>query len=147
MPDAKPPVGNRPGVAVRLTSQLKSKISARLSPEHTRAATLSERLTVSKLSWEWIVRLNRYLEFFGKVTTVVYVGFVASVIFGVDWKDVVAHTFNSGAPVKGAVTLAFVLPTLLFVALHSLIGYGRWRLQRELWRRDVERLSELADQT
>jgi hypothetical protein len=47
---------------------------------------------------------------------------------------------NSGKPVKGALVLVFVVPTLLFVAARSLIGFGRWRLQRELWRRDVERL-------
>lgn len=109
--------------------------------DHTRAATMSERLTVSKLSWDLVIRLNRYLEFFGKITTVIYAAFVVTLVFGVDWKQVVEATFNSGAPVKGAVTLVLVLVTLLFVALHSLIGYGRWKLQRELWRRDVARLS------
>jgi hypothetical protein len=36
--------------------------------------------------------------------------------------------------------LTLVLPTLAFFLLHSTIGFLRWRLQRELWRRDVERL-------
>jgi hypothetical protein len=37
--------------------------------------------------------------------------------------------------------LAIVLPTLLFLAARSMLGFARWRLQRELWRRDVERLT------
>jgi hypothetical protein len=37
--------------------------------------------------------------------------------------------------------LAIVLPSLAFLAARSLSGFARWRLQRELWRRDVERLS------
>ncbi len=49
--------------------------------------------------------------------------------------------FNSGRPVRGALVLVVILPTLAFVAARSMIGFGRWRLQRELWRRDVERLS------
>ena len=35
--------------------------------------------------------------------------------------------------------LTLVLPTVVFFLLHSVIGFLRWRLQRELWRRDVER--------
>ena len=31
--------------------------------------------------------------------------------------------------------------TLVFLAARSMLGYCRWRLQRELWRRDVDRLS------
>lgn len=102
-----------------------------------------ERHTVARVRWEWIVRLNRYLEFFGKLTTVVYVIFVVTLVFGVDWREAVEHTFNSGEPIRGAVILAVALPTLLFVALHSILGYGRWKLQRELWRRDVARLETL----
>jgi hypothetical protein len=49
---------------------------------------------------------------------------------------------NSGRPVQGALALAIVIPTLVFVAARSLIGFGRWRLQRELWRRDVARLEQ-----
>jgi hypothetical protein len=33
-----------------------------------------------------------------------------------------------------------ILPTLAFLVARSAIGFARWRLQRELWRRDVERL-------
>jgi hypothetical protein len=67
---------------------------------------------------------------------------VASVVLGVDWKGVVEGAVNSGTPVKGAVVLAILVPTLVFVAAHSLVGFARWRLQRELWRRDVARLEE-----
>ena len=47
---------------------------------------------------------------------------------------------NSGRPVEGALVLAVVLPTLIFRVARSAIGFARWRLQRELWRRHVERL-------
>jgi hypothetical protein len=36
---------------------------------------------------------------------------------------------------------ALVLPTVFFLLLRSAIGFPRRRLQREPWRRDVERLS------
>ena len=39
---------------------------------------------------------------------------------------------------RAAIVLAVVVPTLAFVAVRSLLGFARWRLQRELWRRDVE---------
>ena len=126
----------------RAIARARAELAERLTVEYTRRATTTERLTVSKLSWENCVRLNRYLEFFGKLTTAIYVVFVATVVFGLDWKSLVETTFNSGQPVRGAIILAIVLPTLLFVALHSMIGWGRWRLQRELWRRDVARIAE-----
>jgi hypothetical protein len=126
----------------RITAKVRGELASRLSPERTRRATLIERWTVVRLSWGSVVRLNRYLEFFGRITTVFYVAFIATIVFGVDWKGVVTSTFNDGRPVRGAIILAVVLPTLIFVALHSLFGYGRWRLQRELWRRDVEQLSK-----
>ena len=47
---------------------------------------------------------------------------------------------NSGDPIQGALALAIRLPTLIFLAARSMLGFARWRLQRELWRRDVERL-------
>lgn len=125
----------------RAKARVRAELAERLTVEYTRRPTLTERYTVSKLSWEWCVRINRWLEFFGKLTTGIYFAFVATVLFGVDWKSLVESTFNSGAPVKGAIVLAVVLPTLLFVALHSMIGWGRWRLQRELWRRDVAHIT------
>lgn len=124
----------------RAVARVRAELAQRLTPERTRRATLTERYTVSRLPWDWCVRLNRYLEFFGRVTTVLYCAFIATVVFGVDWRDMVESTFNSGDPVRGAFVLVIVLPTLLFVALHSMFGWGRWRLQRELWRRDVAAL-------
>lgn len=122
-----------------LRSRFRAGLSA-VSPEWTRRATWTERMTVSRLSWAWLVRINRWLEVLGRVATLAYVVFAATLVFGVDWKSVVEQLLNSGKPVRGAIALAIVLPTLLFVALRSLTGYGRWRVQRELWRRDVARL-------
>jgi hypothetical protein len=96
---------------------------------------------VRRLSWDQIVRLNRYLELAGKLATAVWVAFIASLPLGVDWKQLVHETLNAGKPVEGALVLALLLPTLTFLAARSMIGFARWRLQRELWRRDVERLS------
>jgi hypothetical protein len=125
-----------------LRSRLRAGISA-VSPEWTRRATWIERQTVQRLSWTWLVRINRALEVLGRLATLAYVVFAATIVFGVDWKHVIENMLNSGAPVRGAIALVIILPTLLFVALHSLTGYGRWRVQRELWRRDVERLHRL----
>jgi hypothetical protein len=126
----------------RLARRLRTELAERLSPDRTRRATLFEQKTVGLLSWDWLVRLNRYLELAGKLATVVWLGFVATVVLGVDWKEVVQDTVNSGKPVKGAIALVLIVPTLLFVAARSLIGFARWRLQRELWRRDVARLEQ-----
>jgi uncharacterized membrane protein len=87
------------------------------------------------------VRGNRYLGVVGKVATGVWVGFLASLVLGFDWKHVVDDALNFGRPGEGAFVLAVLLPTLLFLVARSMIGFARWRLQRELWRRDVERLS------
>ncbi len=48
---------------------------------------------------------------------------------------------NSGKPLEHAFAFAIVVPTIVFLLARSAIGYCRWRLQRELWRRDVERLT------
>jgi hypothetical protein len=42
------------------------------------------------------------------------------------------------------VLLTLLVPTVTFLLARSAIGYGRWRVQRELWRRDVERLTAAA---
>ena len=131
-----------PAEARRLADRLGVVIAARLAPERTRRATYLERMTVERLSWEWVVRVHRWLELLGKLATALWVVFVASVILGVNWKTIVEHAINSGRPVAGALTVAIVVPTLLFVAARSAIGFARWRLQRELWRRDVARLEE-----
>jgi len=124
----------------RLRRRLGDELAARVSPERTRRATWVERVTVQRLPWEWVVRLHRYLEVAGKLTFALWVAFIATVVLGVHWRDVIESAFNSGKPVKTAVVLAIIIPTLLFVAARSAIGFARWRLQRELWRRDVERL-------
>ena len=133
----------QPALTRRIRARVAAAIATRLSPERTRRATLLERLTVQRLSWNGIVRLNRYLELAGKVATVIWVGFIASVVFGVEWKDVVEEAINSGRPLENVVLLALALPTAAFLAARSLIGFARWRLQRELWRRDAQRLEEL----
>jgi hypothetical protein len=58
----------------------------------------------------------------------------------VEWKGVVEGAINAGKPLENALLLAVVVPTVVFLAARSLIGFARWRLQRELWRRDVKRL-------
>ena len=67
--------------------------------------------------------------------------FVVSLVVGFDSKGVVEDAINSGKPIEGAFALAILVPTLVFLAARSMLGFARWRLQRELWRRDVERLS------
>jgi hypothetical protein len=125
----------------RLRERVTAALEARLSPERTRRATLLERLTVRRLSWDLLVRFNRSLAFLGKAATALWCAFLASVVLGVDWKQTVDDALNSGKPVEGAFAITIIVPTLLFIAARSMIGFWRWRLQRELWRRDVERLS------
>jgi hypothetical protein len=134
------PAGSR-----QLRARLEAALAARLSPERTRRATLLERLTVQRLSWDQVVRLHRYMELLGRLATAVWVAFVASLVLGLDWKAVVRDSLNSGRPIEGAFALAIVLPTLLFLAARSMLGFARWRLQRELWRRDVERLTSARE--
>jgi hypothetical protein len=119
---------------------VEAALSARLSPERTRRATLFEQLTVQRLNWDHIVRLHRYAELFGRLATAVWVCFIASIVLGFDWKGTVNDTLNGGDPIEGALFLAVLLPTVVFLAARSMLGFARWRLQRELWRRDVERL-------
>jgi hypothetical protein len=128
----------------RYFASLRERLARRLSPERTRAPTWIERQTVRRLDWDRIVGLNRFLEVAGRIATVLWVAFVATVVLGVDWKGVVEDLANDGRPVRAAVALVLIVPTLLFVAARSLIGFARWRLQRELWRRDVERLEKGA---
>ena len=65
---------------------LRTTISARFSPERTRRPTLFERRTVTRLTWDQLVRLNRWLEFSGKVTTALWLAFMFSWVLGVEWK-------------------------------------------------------------
>jgi hypothetical protein len=133
-------VARTPRTAAQLRARLEAAVSARLSPERTRRATLLERLTVQRLGWDHLVRLHRYIELLGKLATAIWVGFIASILLGFDWKGTVNDTLNSGDPIQGALFLAILLPTVVFLAARSMLGFARWRLQRELWRRDVERL-------
>jgi hypothetical protein len=128
----------------QLRTRIESALMARVSPERTRRATWLERMTVQRLDWNLVVRLNRWFGLLGKFTFGLWIAFVGTVVLGVDWKDVVQDAVNSGRPVKTAFALSLIVPTLLFVAARSLIGFVRWRLQRELWRRDVERLDGAA---
>jgi hypothetical protein len=130
----------------RLRAGIESAFAQRLSPERTRRATLFERLTVGRLDWETVARLNRWLELLGRIATVVWVGLIATIVLGVDVKDWVEELINSGEPLQDVVIVALILPTLAFFLLHSTIGFLRWRLQRELWRRDVERLESARGQ-
>jgi hypothetical protein len=118
-----------------------SALAARLSPERTRRATMLERLTVRRLSWDSVVRLNRALSALGKTATCVWVLAIASIVVGVDVRDLVQQVFNSGRRMEHVVGLAILAVTVAFLLLRSVLGFWRWRLQRELWRRDVERLT------
>lgn len=124
----------------QISVRLRAALAERLSPERTRRATLFERLTVRRVGWEQLVRLNRYLEFVGKLATVLWLAFLVMAVLGVDLRDAVEDTVNSGKPVEAAIVVAVAAATFVFVAVRSLIGFARWRIQRELWRRDVERV-------
>lgn len=129
-----------------LRQRIEATVAARVSPERTRRATLSERLTVSLMPWRRLVQLNRLLEILGKIATTFWVITVGAIILGLDLKDTVAHVFNAGRPVEGLIAAAIIIPTIVFLLLRSAIGYCRWRVQRELWRRDVRRLTRLAQE-
>jgi hypothetical protein len=126
----------------RLRSGIESVFAERLSPDRTRRATWFERMTVGRLSWETVARLNRWLELLGRIATVVWAGLIASIVLGLDVRDLVEGAVNSGRPLQDVVIIAVIFPTLAFFVLHSVIGFLRWRLQRELWRRDVTRLGD-----
>jgi hypothetical protein len=70
------------------------------------------------------VRLHSSIELLGKLATVVWVGFVASIVLGLDWKGAVNDTLNGGDPIEGALVLAVLVPTLVFVAARSMLGFG-----------------------
>jgi hypothetical protein len=125
----------------RLRHWVGSRLADRLSPERTRRATLLERMTVRRLSWDLLVRANRWLGFLGKLATTIWVATIASIVLGFDVRDAVQGALNSGRRLEHAVALAVLVPTLIFLLARSMLGFARWRLQRELWRRDVERLT------
>jgi hypothetical protein len=124
----------------RLRAAVETAFAQRLSPQRTRRASWFERQTVGRLEWDTIARLNRWLELLGRIATVVWVAIIATIVLGVDVEDQVESVLNSGRPLRWVAVLALILPTVAFFLLHSVIGFLRWRLQRELWRRDVARL-------
>jgi hypothetical protein len=124
----------------RLRAGIETVFAQRLSPERTRRASWFERQTVGRLEFDTIARLNRWLELLGRIATFVWAAMIATIVLGVDVKDEVESVLNSGRPLRYVAVLALVVPTIAFFLLHSIIGFLRWRLQRELWRRDVERL-------
>ncbi|MDA0182967.1 hypothetical protein OJ997_21840 [Solirubrobacter phytolaccae] len=123
-----------------LASRAKTVIEAKLSPEGTRRATLFEQLTVRRVAWDTLVRLNRWLSALGKLATSLYCCVIAALVIGVDIRPAVQDALNSGKPIEHVFVLAILLPTLVFLLARSMIGWMRWKVQRELWRRDVERL-------
>ena len=86
----------------RLRARLSGEFASRLSPERTRRATLFERLTVRRLQWETITRLNRWLELLGRIATYVWAALIALIVLGLDLKEAVEDVFNSGEPVREA---------------------------------------------
>ena len=85
------------------------------------------------------MRIHRYLELVGKLATGIWIGFVASVLLGVNWKFVVEDVFNSGRRITDALVLTILLGTMVFLVARSTVGFLRRRVERELWRRDFER--------
>lgn len=128
------------GGARRALARSYDLASRRLTPERTRRATWFERRTVGALSWERLVQLNRALEFAGRAATALLVAFAASALLGHDWRHDAEVALNSGHTITGALALAVVFVLLGFIALRSAIGFARWRIQRELWRREVAAL-------
>lgn len=129
---------------VPLAARAKSVIEAKLSPEGTREPTLFERLTVRRVSWDLLVRLNRWLSVLGKLATTLYCTVIAALVIGVDIRPWVQDALNSGQPIEHAFAIVLLIPTIAFLLLRSLFGWGRWKVQRELWRRDVERLGGMS---
>ena len=129
----------QPTLRQRVRTGIETVFAERLSPERTRRSTWFERQTVGRLEFDTIARLNRWLELLGRIATVVWVAIIATIVLGVNLRDQVESMLNSGRPLRYVAILTLVLPTVVFFLLHSVIGFLRWRLQRELWRRDVER--------
>jgi hypothetical protein len=125
---------------VPLAARAKTVIEAKLSPEGTRRATLFEQCTVRRVSWNLLVRMNRWLSALGKLATSIYCAVIAALVIGVDIRPTVQDALNSGKPIEHVFVLAILLPTLVFLLARSMLGWMRWKVQRELWRRDVERL-------
>jgi hypothetical protein len=129
----------------RLRAGIETVFAQRLSPERTRRASWFERQTVGRLEFDTIARLNRWLELLGRIATVVWAILITLIVLGLNVRDTVEGLINSGRPLRDVVVVALIVPTLGFFILHSFVGFLRWRLQRELWRRDVARLEDGAE--
>jgi hypothetical protein len=127
-----------------LTRRSYELVTSKLTPEGTRKATTFERLTVGRLSWEHLVSVNRALRLIGWLTYGLLYGLIASAIVGLNLRQQVKSVLNSGNELEGAVVLAILIPALGLIVLRSAIGFLRWRVQRELWRRDVAELTRRA---
>ncbi|MDA0174340.1 hypothetical protein OJ998_34895 [Solirubrobacter taibaiensis] len=123
-----------------LAARVTGAIEAHLSPAGTRRATLFERLTVCRLPWATLVRVNAWLAALGKLATSLYCAVIAAFVIGFDFRPTVQSALNSGRPIEHVAVLVILIPTVIFLLARSMISYGRWKVQRELWRRDVERL-------
>jgi hypothetical protein len=126
---------------VPLAARARTVLEQKLSPDGTRRATTFERYTVRRLPWHWLVRLNAWLAALGKVATSVYCLVIAAFVAGFDFAPTLRSLLNSGRPIEHVFVLSILIPTVIFLLARSMLGFGRWKLQRELWRRDVERLS------
>src|SRR3712207_8925044 len=89
-----------------------SFVRQRLSPERTRRPTLAERLTVRRLPWDTIVRLNAWLELAGRIATALWVASLVSLSVGIDWQSLVEDAINSGRRAEHRLPLAFVPGTV-----------------------------------
>jgi hypothetical protein len=120
-----------------IRDRLGRAIAGRLSPERTRRATMTERMTVGRLGWDRLVQINVWLEAAGKTATFVWCVVVAATVLGIEWRKPLEDAVNGGQPVRGAVALFALVAILVLLIVHSILGYWRWRVQRELWRREV----------
>ena len=120
-----------------LREHVAAVIARRVSPDRTRAATRLERLTVARLSWATLVRLNAALEIVGRAATVIWAGVIAAAVIGLRWRNALESALHEGRPVRAIVALALLLAIGVLVAVHSLLGFARWRIQRELWHRET----------
>src|SRR3712207_9155077 len=106
-----------------------SFVRQRLSPERTRRPTFAERLTVRRLPWDTVVRLNAWLEVAGRTATALWVAALIPLGVGIDWESLVEDAINSGRPVERALLLAIVLATLTFRSEERRVGKecrSRW---------------------
>ena len=106
----------------RLTLRVTSALTEKLSPEGTRRPTLFEQLTVRRLEWRWIVRLNTWLSAVGKVATGIWVATIVVILSGVELRPVLQDVLNGGKTIEHVFALAIVVPTIVFLLARSILG-------------------------